>query len=86
MIYGNPRNTLLDCKCVAFLPVAAVPLWQLTQLPVTPEWLKVAPSKLVNDLWQSSQTLFDWTVVRVLADRRRAIVAADAIAGDAGSG
>ena len=43
----------------AVLPVAVVPLWQLTQFPVTPEWLKPAFAKLVNDLWQSSHTLFD---------------------------
>ena len=28
------------CRWLAPLPVALVPLWQLKQLPVTPEWSK----------------------------------------------
>ena len=33
-----------------------LPLWQLAQLPVIPEWSKTAFAKLVVE-WQSSQTL-----------------------------
>ncbi|TFH69296.1 hypothetical protein E3W66_05110 [Gammaproteobacteria bacterium LSUCC0057] len=39
-----------------FLPVAAIPLWQLAQLPVTAEWSNTAPSQLLV-VWQSSQLL-----------------------------
>ena len=43
--------------CVAFLPVAVVPLWQLAQVPVTPVWLKVTVVQLEVDVWQVSQEL-----------------------------
>jgi hypothetical protein len=37
------------------LPVAVLPLWQLAQPELTPEWLNLAPEKLVVLLWQFSQ-------------------------------
>src|SRR6185369_9273465 len=45
---------------VALLPVAPLPLWQLAQLvaPVKPLWSTLAPSQLVVDLWQFSQTVW----------------------------
>ena len=33
---------MVEAICVAFLPVAWVPLWQLEQVAVIPAWLKVA--------------------------------------------
>ena len=33
---NGPVAELLVVMCVGFLPVACVPLWQDTQLPVTP--------------------------------------------------
>ena len=42
-------------KCVADLPLAVVPLWQVAQLPgVTPVWVKVAGVHAVVR-WQLSQ-------------------------------
>src|SRR6185369_2300460 len=45
---------------VALLPVAPLPLWQLAQLvaAVKPLWSTLAPSQLVVDLWQFSQTVW----------------------------
>ena len=34
------------------MPVAVVPLWQLAQLPLTPEWLKLAGNQALT-VWQS---------------------------------
>ena len=34
---GLAAHTLVEAMCVAVLPVAWVPLWQLAQLPLTPE-------------------------------------------------
>lgn len=45
------EQTLVVPGCMADLPVAVVPLWQLWQLPVTPVWLKVAGNHAVV-LWQ----------------------------------
>jgi hypothetical protein len=44
---------------LADFPFAVNPLWQLAQLPVTPEWSnRIAPEKLEVDLWQVSQEAF----------------------------
>jgi hypothetical protein len=45
---------LLVLMCVAVLPVASTPLWQLKQLPTMVEWSKVAGIQAF-DVWQSSQ-------------------------------
>ena len=45
--------------CNAFLPVAARPLWQLKQLPVTPLWLKFA-GRHATVVWQLAQLSSDW--------------------------
>ena len=47
---------LLERMCVGFLPVACVPLWQLTQLPVMPLCAKFAGRQAVV-VWQLSQLL-----------------------------
>jgi hypothetical protein len=47
---------LLDWMCAAFLPVAVVPLWQLTQLPVTPVWSKRAGVHAFGE-WHESHVL-----------------------------
>ena len=52
--------------CVAFLPVAVVPLWQLAQVPVTPVWLKVTVAQLLVDLWHVSHAAVVITCVAFL--------------------
>ena len=42
VVAWQSSQTLVVGRCVAFLPVAVVPLWQLAQLPVTLAWLKRA--------------------------------------------
>jgi hypothetical protein len=48
-------QTLLVEICVAFLPVALVPLWHEAQLPLIPEWLKRAPVHVLV-VWQDTQS------------------------------
>jgi hypothetical protein len=46
----------LVAMCVAGLPKAFVPLWQVAQPVVMPVWFIAAPpAKLLVDLWQVSQ-------------------------------
>ena len=52
--------------CVAFLPVAVVPLWQLAQVPVTPLWLNVTVLQLLVDLWHVSHAAVVVTCVAFL--------------------
>jgi hypothetical protein len=47
---------LLDAICVALLPVAVAPLWQLKQPEVTPAWLNTALAQ-VPVTWQFSHWL-----------------------------
>jgi hypothetical protein len=47
--------------CVEFLPVACVPLWQLTQFVVMPEWLKPVAGVQAMVLWQLRQSAVVWT-------------------------
>ena len=57
-------------KCAAVLPVAELPLWQVTQLvaPVKPLWSGLAPpSQVLVDLWQFSHTL--WPLWMAVAGR-----------------
>jgi hypothetical protein len=49
-------QVLLLAMCVAFLPVAWVPLWQLTQFVVMPVWSNFA-GRQAFEVWQSSQVL-----------------------------
>ena len=42
--------------CVADLPSALVPLWQLEQVPSTALWLTVRTGDQAVLVWQSSQT------------------------------
>ncbi len=46
------EQLLVEAMCVAFLPVAWVPLWQLEQVPVTLAWLKLAGVQALVE-WQS---------------------------------
>jgi hypothetical protein len=45
--------------CAALLPVAVLPLWQVSQVPVPTalagEWVKLTVPQLLVDLWQLSQ-------------------------------
>ena len=50
-------QVLLLWMCPAPLPVAEVPLWQLTQLPVTEEWSNCTFVQEPPAVWQSSQVL-----------------------------
>jgi len=54
-----------DNICAAFLPVARVPLWQVTQLPLTALWSKRTFVQLVVT-WQSSQVFDDGMWLAVL--------------------
>ena len=45
--------------CCTGLPKAVVPLWQLTQLAVTPRWLKVAGDQAIVP-WQDPQSCEVW--------------------------
>ena len=56
VVRWQSSHVLLVERCVALLPVALVPLWQLKQVPVMPLWLKVAGIQAVVR-WQSSQVL-----------------------------
>jgi hypothetical protein len=47
--------------CVADLPNAVVPLWQVAQPLTMPVWLNAAPKNVVVDLWQVSQPAVVWT-------------------------
>jgi hypothetical protein len=49
-------QVLVLAMCVEFFPVACVPLWQLTQLPVTPAWLKPVAGVQAIELWQLPQS------------------------------
>jgi len=52
--------------CVATLPVAALPLWQLEQFvaAVNRLWSGLEPSQVLVDLWQFSQTVWPlWMAV-----------------------
>ena len=52
--------------CVAALPTAALPLWQLAQLVALLNrlWSGLAPTHVVVDLWQFSQTVWPlWMAV-----------------------
>jgi hypothetical protein len=51
--------------CLADLPFAVVPLWQLPQPLVTPVWLKFTLAKLVVLLWQDSHAA---VVITCVAD------------------
>ena len=42
VVRWQSSHIVLVEMCVADLPVAVVPLWQLAHVPVTLEWLKVA--------------------------------------------
>ena len=57
--------------CVAFLPVAVVPLWQLTQLPVMPLWSKALAGIHAMVVWQA---LHSCAVERCVADLPVAMV------------
>ncbi|OIN93538.1 MAG: hypothetical protein AUJ20_03750 [Comamonadaceae bacterium CG1_02_60_18] len=48
--------------CVAFLPVALLPLWQLAQLVALVKvlWSALAPLQVEVDLWQLSQPAVVW--------------------------
>ena len=65
VVLWQDSQLLLVVICVAFLPVACVPLWQLTQLPVTPLWLNVAGRQAVL-VWQVSQLLLEVMCVAFL--------------------
>jgi hypothetical protein len=49
-------HVLLLAMCVAFFPVALVPLWQLAQFVVMPVWSNFAGFHALG-LWQSSHVL-----------------------------
>ena len=52
MVEWQLEQLLVEAICVAFLPVAWVPLWQLEQVAVIPAWLKVAGVQALL-VWQS---------------------------------
>ena len=52
MVVWQASQALVVVICVADLPVAWVPLWQLEQLPLIPAWLKFAGVQAEVE-WQS---------------------------------
>lgn len=58
-------------RCVAGLPEAAVPLWQLAQVPMTSAWLTVLAGDQAVVVWQSAQLVL---VAMCVADLPVAVV------------
>lgn len=60
---------MLTGMCVAGLPLAVLPLWQVSQVPVptalAAEWANTTVNQLAVDLWQLSQplTMVLWVVL-----------------------
>ena len=52
LVVWQASQALVVVICVADLPVACVPLWQLEQLPLIPAWLKLAGVQAEVE-WQS---------------------------------
>ena len=77
---------LLVAMCVAFLPVACVPLWQVTQVPVTPAWLKVRRPPGHGRVAGLAGVAARRCALAFLPVARRAVVAGEAAAGDAARG
>ena len=52
LVVWQASQALVVVICVADLPVAWFPLWQLEQLPLIPAWLKFAGVQALVE-WQS---------------------------------
>ena len=63
MVAWQSSQVLVVLMCVAFLPVAVVPLWQLKQEPVTALWSKLTLVQLLV-VWQVSH----WALVLMCVD------------------
>lgn len=55
MVVWQTLHCWVVTKCAAFFPVALVPLWQLEQDPLTPEWSNRAGVHAVVE-WQLPQS------------------------------
>ena len=55
LVEWQASQLLLLAMCVADFPVAAVPLWQLKQLPNVSSWSTLLIDDQMTVLWQSSQ-------------------------------
>ena len=66
LVPWQASQVALEAMCVAVLPLAVVPLWQLAQPVVMPTWSNAVAGFQAAVLWQLSQVLLAGMWVAIL--------------------